>query len=352
MTLDFGENVTLPGTQGTGDNRVTLTTVARLADVPAAADAAALASGVTVDDGLAGVAATQQFDAVEPRLVVAKSVDRVTADIDEVVTFTLEVAHNPASAADARDVVVTDPVLGSIGLDKLDLIEGSVRVVGGGPGSVSLGDDAGERTLRVEIGHLALGQVTTIEYQAKANGKAGALGDVIDGAATVDYASAPTEGRTYAADDDAPFITNATGIAAVSTAVVDTDLPANTRRQRCRRRGRELRGRRHGAQRRLPAGRRLRANRARRPGADRRGRRPRRRLGERDRRHRDDRRRHAAAAVRRRAGRRRRRAGRQRRRRDGDGPRRRRAGRRAGRDPGRDRPAGQTAGRRSTPMPP
>ena len=225
VTFDFGTDVTIPGNNQPGDDAVTFETVARVADAPAAVDGALLAARVDVDDGLAGTAAQAEFDVVQPDLAITNSVDKANAEIDEVVTFTIEIEHKAGSTATAYGAVVVDPMLGHPALDKLDLIEGSVEVVSG-PGTVSLGDDAGEPTLRVELATFAPDERTVVRYQAKANGFASALGDTITGDATLGYESAPELPRLLAATDGAAFETNPTGIAAVAASVIDTDLPA------------------------------------------------------------------------------------------------------------------------------
>ncbi len=222
VTLDFGTNVVLRGNNDSNDNTLVLETVVRLADVPDAVNNATLPAPLTVDDGLGGATTQQNFDVVEPTLSIIKTVDKATADIGEVVTFTLTVTHDATSSAAAYETLVTDPVLGG-GVDKLDLVEGSATILSG-PGSITLGDDAGETTVAVDLETFAPGQTTVIQYQARANGFASALGDTLDNDAIVAWQSAPSDFRSGTAADGAVFATNATGIASLTAAVVETDL--------------------------------------------------------------------------------------------------------------------------------
>ena len=226
VTFDFGTGVVVPGNNDAADNVMTLETIVRLADAPDAADGLALGTALAVDDGLAVAETAAVFDVVEPRLTIAKTADRASADIGEVVTFTLVVTHNSASTADAVDAVVTDALTGGGDADKFDLVEGSARVLAG-PGTVTLGDDAGETTLAVSLADFARGDTAVITYQARANGFASALGDALSNDAVVTHLSAATGGRAYAAAHaGAPLATNPTGIAAVTAVVAGGDLAA------------------------------------------------------------------------------------------------------------------------------
>ena len=116
----------------------------------------------------------------EPDLVVTKTATAAAnRDGGDTVRYTVTVAHTAASAADARDLVLTDLLTDA----DLSLVAGTVTT---NLGSIVTGNAAGDATLRVDLSRLEDGQTLTVTFDAKLAGDA-AFGDAVSNTAVADY---------------------------------------------------------------------------------------------------------------------------------------------------------------------
>ncbi len=102
----------------------------------------------------------------EPRLVITKGVDDPTADLGQVLTYTLTIDHTASSTATAYDLILQDAIPSGFTLDT-----GTIGIVGG-----AIATDTSTATqLALTIDQFAVGGTITITYTATV-GTAAALG--------------------------------------------------------------------------------------------------------------------------------------------------------------------------------
>ncbi|MBE2183545.1 MAG: PD40 domain-containing protein, partial [Anaerolineae bacterium] len=196
VVFTLGNVTNLYNNASPADDTIVLEIVARVADNPANVAGDLLTNNATLNYGTgttppAGV----DVDVTEPVLEIVKTAPVVTGVAGDIIPFTLTISHTSASTGPAYDLVITDPLL-----PEFDLIVGSVTANNGAV--VTIGNTAGDTTIRVTKALLALGDSFTITYQATINSTAVPNTDLIN-VATLNYNSAPNnEGRPGTDNDD------------------------------------------------------------------------------------------------------------------------------------------------------
>ena len=193
VTFSVGE-IVLPADNDAGHNRFLLLVDSVVTDRPEnegkLPGRTALTNTATLDlagdtDANGAAIGPQSSNAVtvtvaEPDLVVTKTATAAAnRDGGDTVRYTVTVAHTAASAADARDLVLTDLLTDA----DLSLVAGTVTT---NLGAIVTGNTAGDATLRVDLSRLEDGQTLTVTFDAKLAGDA-AFGDAVSNTATADY---------------------------------------------------------------------------------------------------------------------------------------------------------------------
>jgi LPXTG-site transpeptidase (sortase) family protein len=97
---------------------------------------------------------------VEPKMTIDKNAAPTSVTLNDVITFTLDIAHTALSSADAFDVVVTDQIPAG-----LELVTGSVNVTGSAALSTSTYDTS-TRILRLVWADFGLKENARVTFQA------------------------------------------------------------------------------------------------------------------------------------------------------------------------------------------
>ncbi|NNJ26985.1 isopeptide-forming domain-containing fimbrial protein [Alienimonas chondri] len=137
----------------------------------------------------------------EPDLLVTKTAT-VAANRDggDTVSYTVTVAHTAASAADARDLVLTDLLTDA----DLSLVAGTVTTNLGA--AVAAGNGVGDATLRVDLSRLEQGQTLTVTFDATlADGAA--FGDEVSNTASATFDGLAGAGGRSETETDAETVT-------------------------------------------------------------------------------------------------------------------------------------------------
>ncbi len=231
LTFDLGDVVDLPNGNA-ADDVVTIDVTARVDNVVANQDGSLLGNHLRVSFVDAGsVARTRDFDAdsstpgvqpldltlIEPVLALAKTVAPASQSLDDLVTFTLTIAHTAASHADAYDIAVVDTLPAGLAFE---------------PGSVNppslFGSIAGQ-ALTLNVGTLTLaGANRTITYQARVRSTA-TPGVAQTNTAQVTWASTPgaTGAATSGRNGSGGFNDYATSAQAAVTPNTNTQILAD-----------------------------------------------------------------------------------------------------------------------------
>lgn len=169
VTFDFG-TVVNTGNNIAGDGTVAVDIVARVRDVPGNvtgtlltnAGSATIASpdNPNVPGGTEQATDSTTAEVVEPELVIDKAVPPAFLRPGETVTYTVTLSHAAGSTAAAYDIVLADLLADPY----LDLVAGSVVT---SAGTVTLGNGAGDTTLRIDVPVLALGDTLTVTFTAR-----------------------------------------------------------------------------------------------------------------------------------------------------------------------------------------
>jgi large repetitive protein len=149
-----------------------------------------------------------------PVLTVDKSTPFTTGDAGDVATYTVVLRHDGASAADAYNVSLTDPLAPGI-----VLVPGSATATAG-----TVSETAG--AIILNLAQLSRGDTVTITYQARLLDNV-VQGQSITNTAALAYTTAPTDGRDLDAQDDAT-INVALAPATLDKTLVATSLPSTT----------------------------------------------------------------------------------------------------------------------------
>lgn len=121
---------------------------------------------------------------VEPLLTLFKAVDDPYPGADQVLTFTLTVAHDPASAAGAFDLLIYDDLPPELTLDPSTV---TISLGGGAAGAV---DNSSGNRVEVTVTTFPPGASAIIQFEAAVS-SAVVVGDVITNSAFVEWTSMP-----------------------------------------------------------------------------------------------------------------------------------------------------------------
>ena len=183
VVVDRPENTGLKQADGTDTGRTALVNTATL-DIAGDTDA----NGDAIGPQSAEEEVT--VTVAEPDLTVTKTAAvAATRDGGDTVSYTVTVAHTAASAADARDLVLTDLLTDA----DLSLVAGTVTT---NLGSVVTGNGGSDTTLRVDLSRLEVGQTLTVTFDA-ALADGAAVGDDVSNTASATFDGlAGTGGRS------------------------------------------------------------------------------------------------------------------------------------------------------------
>jgi fimbrial isopeptide formation D2 family protein/uncharacterized repeat protein (TIGR01451 family) len=223
VTFDFG-TVVNTGNNVLGDGTVTVEIVGRVDDVAGNQSGTVLSNAGSAvvtsptSPGAPGgtLTATDSTDAevVTPALVLDKSTPPGFARPGEIIPYTLTLAHTPGSTAPAYDLVIADALTDA----NLELVTGSVVA---SAGTVVIGNNAGDTTVRVELAVLDLGQVVTVTFNTRV-ALAASVGGTVTNTATGDFDTAPGPGGRPGNTDDGASVPLAPGFDKTITA---TSIP-------------------------------------------------------------------------------------------------------------------------------
>lgn len=155
----------------------TITYQAVVNDVVGNANGATLVNDLdaTATGGLADLNNTATATVVEPQLKVTKAVNDSTADLGQVLHFTLTISHTAASTATAYDILVRDALpAGLSGLTNITV-----------NGATEDANNSTSTTLDLKLSELALGGTVTVEFDATVGTGVGLVGTAIDNNARV-----------------------------------------------------------------------------------------------------------------------------------------------------------------------
>lgn len=159
----------------------------------------------------------QIIEIVEPDLNIEKSVTPAEADAGDILTYTIQVSHDPASTGPAYDVVITDPLLANLSLNNASVLTNI--------GTVTTGSGIGDNSVRIDIPVLDIGQSATITFQATL-GDGALFNSTETNTATLAYDSDPddmaADERIYAPETDDASVT--TPSPTVSKTVFDSSV--------------------------------------------------------------------------------------------------------------------------------
>ncbi len=204
VTFAFGDVINRGDNISDAGDIIVVEVRARLLDVPGAVTGAPFTNTASLQpstpDNPFGVppgvptqppaTAEETVTAALPVLLVDKSTPFTTGDAGDVATYTVVLRHDGASAADAYNLSLTDPLAAGI-----VLVPGSATATAG-----TVSEAAGAITLT--LAQLARGDTVTITYQARLLDSV-EQGQAITNIAALAYSTAPTDGRPLAAQDDA-----------------------------------------------------------------------------------------------------------------------------------------------------
>jgi fimbrial isopeptide formation D2 family protein/uncharacterized repeat protein (TIGR01451 family) len=169
VLFDFG-TVVNAGNILAGDGTVTIEVLARVRDVPGNIAGTTLtnAGSVTIaaptNPGATG--GTEQAtdsvtaEVVEPTLLLDKQAPPAFVGPGETIAYTVTLSHAPGSTAAAYDIVLADLLADPW----LELVPGTVTT---SRGSITLGNDPNDTTLRIDLAVLDLGQTVSIGFTAR-----------------------------------------------------------------------------------------------------------------------------------------------------------------------------------------
>lgn len=199
VTFTFTDLVN-PSAVGTNDNLLVFEIVAIVPDDPTNVDGTTITNTGTVTYPGFTDSDMTDVDIVEPVLEIEKTSDISTANVGDIVTYTLVVSHASNSTATAFDIVIDDQLLEGMGLnDKLDLVVGSVMT---STGTVVTGNTSGDTTIAVAVDSLDIGDTVTITFEAQLNANVDPTGDTVINTASVNYDSNPGDGGRPGLDTD------------------------------------------------------------------------------------------------------------------------------------------------------
>ena len=135
LVFDFGDVINVGDNVTDAGDQIVITVVGTVVDLPVNAAGVQLTNAASLDfeDGLSVLTDSETIDVVEPVLTFDKGIDVTQGDAGDLITYTLEIAHDGTSTGPAYDLVVND-TLGT----GLNLVAGSVVITGSGAGNACL----------------------------------------------------------------------------------------------------------------------------------------------------------------------------------------------------------------------
>jgi large repetitive protein len=192
VTFDFGTVVNQPDNTGDSRDRITVTLIARLVDVPENQVGDLLTNTARVDFTGGTASDTAQVEVVGPALQLTKTADKAVADAGDIITYTLTITTAPGATAAAALLNITD-LLGP----GLALVTGSVTTTQTslGAGTITAGNGLGDTGIGVSFVTLARTEAPQIiTYQARVT-DAAVAGSTIPNTANLAYSSWVVQGR-------------------------------------------------------------------------------------------------------------------------------------------------------------
>ncbi|HUN09075.1 MAG TPA: isopeptide-forming domain-containing fimbrial protein [Aggregatilineales bacterium] len=215
VVFNLGTVLNRPDGIDNANDQIVLEVVARVDENAANQNGDQLTNAATLNYGTGTVTDTEVVEVIEPEVNIDKSALVVTGRPGDIIEYTIVVGHVGGSNSPAYDIVITDPML-----PNLNLIVGSVTAT---PGTVILGNNAGDTTLRVELAVLNPGDSITINYQAQIDVSITPPVTFVN-TATLNYDSAAGPGGRPGTDTDTHTVRVNDDIYRYSKTVVDTSL--------------------------------------------------------------------------------------------------------------------------------
>ncbi|MEI6160173.1 MAG: hypothetical protein WCP77_10090, partial [Roseococcus sp.] len=192
VTFNFGTVVNQADNLGDAEDRITLTLIARLVDVPENQVGDLLTNTARVDFTGGTASDIAQVEVVGPVLQLTKTADKATADAGDIITYTVTIPPDPSSTSTAFLLQLVD-YLGP----GLELVTGSVTTTqtSVGDGFVITGNNPGDTYAYVIFVSVARTEPTpVITYQARVT-DAAVAGSTIPNTALLGYQSWVDQGR-------------------------------------------------------------------------------------------------------------------------------------------------------------
>lgn len=197
VTFNFGTVVNQADNLDDAEDRITLTLIARLVDVPENQVGDLLTNTARVDFTGGTASDIAQVEVVGPALQLTKTADKATADAGDIITYTVTIPPDPSSTSTAFLLQIAD-FLGP----GLELVTGSVTTTqtSVGDGFVLTGNTPGDTYAYVVFVSVARTEPTpVITYQARVT-DAAVAGTIIPNTVFLTYQSWVDQGRP------APFL--------------------------------------------------------------------------------------------------------------------------------------------------
>jgi fimbrial isopeptide formation D2 family protein/uncharacterized repeat protein (TIGR01451 family) len=165
ITATFGNVTNSTGAPIGAEDRITIEVDARVKDLPGLVAGDKLTNAAqanfTINGRTGSFGATASAEVVEAKLAIDKQVTPTIVSLGETFTYSVVLTHQAASTAPAYTIMVQDLLTDP----NLQLQAGSVT---SSAGTISTGNGAGDKTIKVNLARLMPGEVLSISFQAKA----------------------------------------------------------------------------------------------------------------------------------------------------------------------------------------
>lgn len=217
IAFDFGTVTNAGNNLLNGDDQIVVEVRALVLDVVENQDGDTLTNNATLTFAGGTLMDDTSVDVAEAVLVVDKSVTPEGGQPGDPVTYTVTIAHDGTSTADAFDLSLVD----LISDPDLSIVAGSVTATTTGTGLPVIleGSMPGDDELRVILDRLELGETLAVSFDATISNTVGFF-ELLPNEATLDYQTAPGTGRSLDAADTAIVAT----LPFLEKSVVDTDI--------------------------------------------------------------------------------------------------------------------------------
>jgi fimbrial isopeptide formation D2 family protein/uncharacterized repeat protein (TIGR01451 family) len=208
ITFNFGTVINLGDNVVNELDQITVDVVGKVTNVPENVAGTLVTNTATLQYDNGTITDDAVAEIVEPILDIQKDATPAQVDASSVVIYTVVVSHvlppngPPTSTAAAFNVLIQD----LLNAGNLQLIPGTVTVTGSLGATVTLGNNPGDTTIRVQDAVLLLGETLTITYRARVTG-APAPGSTVPNTATLDWSSSDTPDARPGTDSDPAQVT-------------------------------------------------------------------------------------------------------------------------------------------------